>query len=162
MTRSDSAGDVLVFRPRRLTVLATGMSVALIVLVIVGWFALPMHLRSAFTWSQRLTLLALVAVLEVVMISVAASYVRADDEGLRIRNGLRRHTIAWHRVYKILLRPGDPWAIALLLPEDGGPFQVDLDAEKRQLMGIQAGDGELAREAIVALRQRQQRALRLR
>ena len=60
--------------------------------------------------------------------------------GLRIRNGLARHHVEWSQVHKFLLRPGDPWAIVLIKPDDR-PFEVDLDAEKRQLMGIQAGDG---------------------
>jgi hypothetical protein len=154
-----ASGTVLVFRPRRLRVLAVVMSVALCTVVAVGWFALPLSLRSTFTLSQRLTLLALLAVLELVMISIAASYVRADDDGLRLRNGLRSHVVPWSRVHKIMLRPGDPWAIVLLLPEGGGAFQVDLDAEKRQLMGIQANDGESSRRAVEALRQRHRRVL---
>ena len=53
-------------------------------------------------------------------------------------------------MHKFLLRPGDPWAIVLIKPDDR-PFEVDLDAEKRQLMGIQAGDGPAAVEAIATL-----------
>jgi hypothetical protein len=154
-----ASGTVLVFRPRRLRVLAVVMSVALCTVVAVGWFALPLSLRSTFTLSQRLTLLALLAVLELVMISIAASYVRADGDGLRMRNGLRSHVVPWSRVHKIMLRPGDPWAIVLLLPAGGGAFQVDLDAEKRQLMGIQANDGESSVRAVEALRQRHRRAV---
>jgi hypothetical protein len=154
-----ASDTVLVFRPRRLRVLAAVMSVALCTVVVVGWFALPLSLRSTFTLSQRLTLLALLAVLELVMISIAASYVRADGDGLRMRNGLRSHVVPWSRVHKIMLRPGDPWAIVLLLPAGGGAFQVDLDAEKRQLMGIQANDGESSVRAVEALRQRHRRAV---
>jgi hypothetical protein len=154
-----ASDTVLVFRPRRLRVLAVVMSVALCTVVVVGWFALPLSLRSTFTLSQRLTLLALLAVLELVMISIAASYVRADGDGLRMRNGLRSHVVPWSRVHKIMLRPGDPWAIVLLLPAGGGAFQVDLDAEKRQLMGIQANDGESSVRAVEALRQRHRRAV---
>ena len=53
-------------------------------------------------------------------------------------------------MHKFLLRPGDPWAIVLIKPDDR-PFEVDLDAEKRQLMGIQAGDGPAATEAVATL-----------
>ncbi len=152
-------GEVLVFRPRRLRVLAVVMTVILCGSVVVGWHALPLSLRDSFTLSQRLTLLALLAVLELVTISIAASYVRADRNGLRFRNGLRSHQVAWSRVHKIMLRPGDPWAIVLLLPEDGGAFEVDLDAEKRQLMGIQGNDGDAARRAVDALRRSHRRAV---
>ena len=75
------------------------------------------------------------------IVAAAASYVRADAEGLRFRNGLRSHQVPWARVHKIMLRRGDPWAMLLMTPADGRAFSVDLDAEKRQLMGIQAGDG---------------------
>ena len=141
-----------VFRPRRLRILGVAMSVVLIVLVLVGWYALPRSLRNEFTVSQILTLLALVGFLELVMLAVASSYVRADAGGLRFRNGLRRYSVGWERVHKVLLRPGDPWAIVLLTPADGSGFEVDLDAEKRQLMGIQANDGEYARRAVQSLR----------
>lgn len=153
-----TAPTSVVFRPRRLRILAVVMSVALCGIALGGWFALPLSLRDAFTTSQRLTLIAFLAVLELIVISMAASYVRADEAGLSFRNGLRSHRVAWAQVHKILLRPGDPWAIVLLLPDDGSRFEVDLDAEKRQLLGIQANDGATARQAVEELRQRLRRS----
>ncbi|HZA04309.1 MAG TPA: PH domain-containing protein, partial [Propionibacteriaceae bacterium] len=88
------------------------------------------------------------------------SVVRADADGLRIRNGLRSHTVPWSRVHKIIFRSGDPWAQLLLIPDDGQPFEVSLDAEKRQLMGIQAVDGARAHAAVEELRRRHRQALR--
>jgi hypothetical protein len=151
--------EVLVFRPRRLRILAAVMAVALCGLVVFGWFALPVSLRDAFTLSQRLTLLALLALLLFVMGAIASSYVKADSRGLQLRNGLRTYSVAWSRVHKIILRPGDPWGLLLLKPDDGRAFEVDLDAEKRQMMGIQRNDGASARLAIEALRVRHQRAV---
>ncbi len=156
---ADLADSVQVFRPRRLRILAVVMSVALCGLIVFGWLALPVHLREQFTLSQRLTLLALLAVLELVVVAIAASYVRADAVGLRFRNGFRTYAVAWERVHKIMLRPGDPWGLLLLIPSDGSTFEVDLDAEKRQLMGIQGNDGDAARDAIEALRLRHHRAV---
>ena len=127
-------------------------------LVLVGWYALPLSLRRQFTLSQILTLLALVAFLVLTMLSLASSSVRADQTQLRVRNGLRRHVIPYSRVHKILLRPGDPWATVLLKPSDGRPFEADLDAERRSLMGIQANDGELAARSLQALRHRLRQA----
>ena len=37
--------------------------------------------------------------------------------GLRVRNGLRVHHVPWARVHRIVMRPGDAWAFALLRPE---------------------------------------------
>src|SRR4029453_18959302 len=102
-----------------------------------GWFALPPNIRELFTVSQVLTLLGVLALLVGVVVAVAASFVRADETGLQIRNGLRRHQVPWDRVHKIIFRTGGPWAQLLLTPDDGTEFEVDLDAEKRQLMGIQ-------------------------
>jgi hypothetical protein len=151
--------DVVVFRPRRLRVLTIVMSIVLCALIVVGWYALPLHLRESFTLSQRLTLLAVLAALELVMVAIASSYVRADQTGLRLRNGLRSHAVPWDQVHKVMLRPGDPWGLLLLKPADGSAFEVDLDADKRQLMGIQANDGDVSREAIETLRRRHERAI---
>jgi hypothetical protein len=45
----------------------------------------------------------------------------------------------------------------LITPADGQPFEADIDAEKRQLMGIQAVDGRLATAAVNELRVRHRR-----
>ncbi len=156
------AGDppVFVAWPRRLRIIGLAIAAVLCAATAVGWFALPAELRSLFTLSQRLTLLGLLALLIGVVVAVAASTVRADADGLRIRNGLRTHAVPWPQVHKILFRSGDPWAQLLLVPDDGRPFEVSLDAEKRQLMGIQAVDGARAHAAVEELRRRHQAYLR--
>ena len=128
--------------------------VALCSLTLLGWFALPRDIRHLFTVSQLLTLLALLALLVGVIVALAASSVRADETGLRIRNGLHSHQVPWGRVHKIIFRSGDPWAQLLLRPADGSRFTADLDAEKCLLMGIQAVDGERAQQAVEELRRR--------
>jgi hypothetical protein len=152
-------GDVFWARPRRLRVIVVISTVALCALTLVGWYGLPVETRRLFTLSQKLTLLGTLATLLLIIVAVAASYVRADTDGLRIRNGLRRHTVPWGRVHKVLLRRGDPWALLLIKPADGRAFEADLDAEKRQLMGIQASDHELAGTAVAELRRRHQEYL---
>lgn len=142
-------------RPRRLRVVAIGMAMGLTVATGYGWLALPQEIRVLFTRSQLLTLLGLLAVLLLVMFSLAFSMVRADDSGLHFRNGLRTHAVPWDRVHKIILRRGDPWAMLLLTPADGRPFTADLDAEKRQLMALQYGDGAAAQFGVEELRRRQ-------
>ena len=137
-------------------------TLTLCLLTAIGWLLLPTEVRVLFTLSQRLTLLGVLALLIVGMVALASSYVRADANGLRIRNGLRVHAVPWGRVHKIILRPGDPWALLLITPADGLPFQADLDAEKRQLMGIQTVDGLLAKAAVNELRGRHRRFLEAR
>jgi hypothetical protein len=149
------APTTLVIRPRRLRRIAVLFAVALAVLTAVGWFALPADVRVLFTISQRLTLLGVVGFLVLVMVALAMSVVRADDDGLWFRNGLRTHQVPWDRVHQIVLRRGDPWAFVLLTPADGTPFTADLDAEKRQLMAVQYGDGAAAQIGVEELRRRQ-------
>ena len=150
------AAEPFLARPHRLRILVVIAVAALLILSAVFWIAMPSEIRALFTLSQRLTLLAVLGALVLIIVAAAASYVRADADGLRFRNGLRTHQVPWARVHKILLRRGDPWAQLLLTPADGGAFEVDLDAEKRQLMGIQAGDGVRAQQAVEELRSRHQ------
>ena len=117
------------------------------------------HRVRVITIIATLALCLLTAMLIVGMLALASSYVRADPDGLRIRNGLRVHAVPWGRVHKIILRSGDPWALLLITPGDGRPFEADVDAEKRQLMGIQAVDGPLAKAAVNELRVRHRRFL---
>ena len=139
-----------VYRPRRLIVFATVGSIGLLGLSLFGWFALPPELRAAFSLSQIVTLLIILFAMIGGLVIMGSSNVRVDDLGIRVRNGLVRHQIAWSQVHKFLLRPGDPWAIVLIKPDDR-PFEVDLDAEKRQLMGIQAGDEPATSQAVAHL-----------
>jgi hypothetical protein len=134
-------------------------SLALCILGAIGWLLLPAEIRVLFPLTHRLALLGILAFTIAVMAVLASSYVRADGSGLRIRNGLRVHLVPWERVHKIILRPGDPWAQLLLKPADGRPFEADLDADRRQLMGIQAVDGPVATAAVNELRIRHRRFL---
>ena len=159
MTDQGLDHSVYIARPHRLRVIAIIASLALCALAAGIWLLLPTEIRVLFTVSQVLTLLGLLAFLIGAMAALAGSYVRADGAGLRIRNALRVHAVPWERVHKIILRPGDPWALLLLKPADGRPFEADLDAERRQLMGIQAVDGPLATAAVNELRVRHRRFL---
>jgi hypothetical protein len=151
--------NVYIARPRRVRIIAIVSSLALCILAAIGWLLLPAEVRALFPLSHRLGLLGILAFPIAVMAVLASSYVRADGSGLRIRNALRVYAMPWERVHKIILRPGDPWAQLLLKPADGRPFEADLDAEKRQLMGIQTVDGPLAVAAVKELRVRHRRFL---
>jgi Bacterial PH domain len=151
--------SVYVVRPRLVRVIAIISTIALCAMSAIGWILLPAEIRVLFTVSQLLTLLGILGLLVLGMAALASSYVRADATGLRIRNGVRVHAVPWGRVHKIILRPGDPWALVLMTPGDGSPFEADFDAEKRQLMGIQTVDGPLAKTAVNELRVRHRRFL---
>ena len=148
--------DPVVFVPRRLRVVGIAVAVALVALTFYGWFALPADIRVLFSFSQLLTLLGCLGVLVLVVLGVAASSVRADADGLRVRNGLRVHHVPWPRVHQIVMRPGDAWAFALVRPEEDldEPFTADMDTQRRFLVGVQAGDGAYAKQAVGELRRR--------
>lgn len=156
---SDLTSDSVIFRPVRLIFTAAVFSGTLVILCAVGWILLPAHLKAGFTGLQLATLVLILGALIFVMVALAASSVRADAQGLRIRNALRTYDVPWMRVHKIMLRRGDPWALVLLKPADGRPFEVDLDADKRQLMGIQRSEGIRAQRAVEDLRQRHRSAI---
>jgi len=154
--------SVYVARPRRVRMITIISSVALCIIAAIGWLLLPADVRVLFPPTHRVALLVILAFPIAFMAILASSYVRADGSGLRIRNALRVHLVPWERVHKIILRPGDPWAQLLLKPADGRPFEADLDADKRQLMGIQAVDRALATAAVNELRVRHRRFLQAR
>lgn len=151
--------SIYVVRPHVVRVITIITSVVLCAMAALGWFLLPREIRVLFTVPQLLTLLGILALLILGMVALGSSYVRADATGLRYRNGLRVHAVPWARVHKIILRPGDPWALLLIAPSDGRSFEVDLDADRRQLMGIQRVDGKLATAAVNELRLRHRRFL---
>jgi Bacterial PH domain len=134
-------------------------TLAICILAVIGWLLLPADIRALFPLTHRLSLLAIWAFLIATMGALASSYVRADAQGLQIRNVFRVHRVPWGQVHKIILRPGDPWAQVLLKPADGQPFEADPDADRRSLMGIQAVDGPRATAAVNELRVRHRRFL---
>ena len=162
MADQDVDHSVYVARPRRVRMIAIISSVTLCIVAAIGWLVLPAEVRALFPLTHRLGLLVILAFPIASMAILASSYVRADGSGLRIRNALRVHLVPWERVHKIILRPGDPWAQLLLNPADGSPFEADMDADKRQLMGIQAVDRPLAAAAVNELRVRHRRFLEAR
>lgn len=152
MTEEPAPPAQVLLRPRKLRVVGALLGGALTVVYLVGWLLLDPSIRARVSTSQALTLVLILAVMLFVIAALAASSVRADEDGLVIRNGLVVHRVEWWRVHKFLLRPGDPWGIVLLRPADGSPIETNLDTDKLQLMGIQYSDGELARSSMATLR----------
>ena len=149
MADQDLDHGVYVARPRRVRMIAIIASIALCVLAAIGWLLLPD--RGPCTVS--------------VVTSVSAAWhfrvpdCSHGDLGKQLCTRQRvgpsdsqricgYTLVPWERVHKIILRPGDPWAQLLLKPADGRPFEADLDADRRQLMGIQTVDGPLATAAV--------------
>lgn len=123
----------MVFRPRRSLLMAGVLSAVLVLASLVGWFAMPANVRELFTVPQVLTLGFFVLFMIGLMLSIGLSYLKADEAGLRFRNGLRTHELPWPEVRGFRFTEHDPWAYVLL----------DDDVQ-RPLLGIQRTDRELA------------------
>lgn len=131
----------LVLRPRRALLTASVLSAVLLAATVAGWVAMPVQTRDLFTPPQLLTLGFFVLVMIGFMMSVGLSVVRADDDGLTFRNGLRTHHLGWDQVAGFRFTENDPWAYVL----------TDGDPDQRPLLGLQRTDHERAEAALVAL-----------
>ncbi len=118
--------------------------VAMVALLAVGagaWFSFDDPTRASFTPFQRGTVVALTLLAMATIYSLVRSRVRADDDGLTVVNGYRRHRLAWEQVVGIHLAPGSPWAV------------LDLsDGETVSVLAIQGSDGARSRRAVRELR----------
>ena len=138
-----NSGPVVSY-PRRMRIVGSIFSAALVVIAFGGWIALPASLRAQFTTSELITLLLVLIAIVGIIMSVAMSVVRADQEGLTIRNALRTHRIGWQQVRNLVYRNGDPWPTLLINNPD--------DPDKIMLIGIQRTDHERADQAVAGLR----------
>ena len=130
--------------PRRMRIVGSCFSGALVIIAIGGWFALPKELRVQFTSSELLTMvLFLIAIVGVIM-AVAMSTVQADATGVTVRNALRTRRIEWSQVRRLVYRDGDPWPTLLINNPD--------DPDRVMLLAIQRTDHDRADQAVAALR----------
>lgn len=145
--------EPVVYRSNRLRFIVGLSSAALVAFSLLFWVALPANLKADFSLSQAVTLLIILVVFVFCLLVIGSGVVKADADGLYFRNGLSRHRYPWSRVHHVRLRPGDAWAQVLLVPTDR-PLETAADLEHRMLMGIQAGDGAYATDAIDDLNRR--------
>ena len=129
------------YYPRVTTLTAIGLSVVLLIAAWVGWQALPPDIQELFNGAQVATLVLFILVMLGMMLGIGLSNVRADDEGLLIRNGLRTHRIGWQQIEGFRFTAHDPWAYVLLVDDPGS----------RPLVAVQRVDGERARSFVAEL-----------
>lgn len=130
-----------VFRPRAALLTAIVLSVVLVLAAVTGWFLLAEDVRQLFTGVQLATLIFFVFVVVGLMLGIGASSVRADEDGLVVRNGVRVHRISWDAVEGFRFTPDDPWVHVELTDDPGS----------RPLMALQRVDGARARNALAIL-----------
>ncbi|MEJ3654898.1 PH domain-containing protein [Actinomycetes bacterium KLBMP 9759] len=138
----DVAGGVVVLRPRKVLIAAWVGAVA----VVVVFAVLAVILRNTatgvyFTVADQVSVLLLGVFIAGGLLLVARPRVRADANGIEVRNILMTRTYPWTDVRRVAFPDGASWA-RLDLPDD----------EYIPVMAVQAVDGTRAVEGIRALR----------
>jgi len=133
--------DLRTFRPGGARVVAYGVGVIMLVITVVIGLALPDDIY--FTVAEDITLWLIIVAVLALLHGIGRSYVRADDDGVEVLNGYRRHRVPWSDVQGFAMGTGAPW-----------PTLVTKDDERVMLFAIQGSDGAYAREAVSYLRSR--------
>jgi Bacterial PH domain len=129
------------WRPLGVRMAALVFGTLLLVVCLFAWFSFDDETRARFTPFQRGTLVFLGLLFFAVGYAMVRSRVVADEGGLVVVNGYRRHEYEWAEVLAVHLPPGAPWAV------------LDLaDGTSQSAMGIQGSDGSRAQRAVRELR----------
>jgi Bacterial PH domain len=123
----------------RLAVLFFGGLLA--VVCVAGWFAVGSDVRARVTVYQEATLVLIAAMAAAIAWALYRCRVTASAQGLEVVNGFRTHRYEWPEILAVHMPPGAPFPT------------LDLaDGTSRPTMGIQASDGDRARQAVRELR----------
>ncbi|HKN53985.1 MAG TPA: PH domain-containing protein [Amycolatopsis sp.] len=134
--------EVLVIRPRRAAwVCSVLAAVLLAVFVVVAALLRNGDTGVRFQSSDQAAMVGIGILLAVGVMLFAMARVRADAEGIEVRNVLVSRRFAWSEVLSVSFPDGASWA-RLELPDD----------EYYSVMAVQAVDRERAVEAVRALR----------
>ncbi len=141
---TDAGQSAVTYRPRASLRMGVSLSSSLVLASVLGWVMTPARVRDLFTPVQVGTLLFFLAIMVALALGIGLSYVRADEQGLRFRNGIKTHQVPWSEIKAIRYREGDPWPFVL----------VRSAVEQRPLLGIQRSDRDYAERCVDDLRQR--------
>ena len=133
---------LLVIRPRRAMIMCSVLAVALLAVFIV----VAVLLRNGdtgvrFQRSDQAAMVGIGILLAAGVMLFSIARVRADAEGIEVRNVLVTRRFAWSDVLSVSFPDGASWA-RLELPDD----------EYHAVMAVQAVDRDRAVEAVRALR----------
>lgn len=129
----------MIFRPVGPRIVSYGVIAVITVITIVIGIALR-H-TTKFTAAEFATLGLMIAATFAGLHGIARSYVSADESGLDILNGYRRHHLEWADIKGIAMNAGAPW-----------PTVVLKDDERVIIFAIQGTDGEAAKHALSTIR----------
>jgi hypothetical protein len=133
---------LLVIRPRRAMIMCSVLAVALLaVFVVVAVLLRNGDTGVRFQRSDQAAMVGIGILLACGVMLFAIARVRADAEGIEVRNVLITRRFAWSDVLSVSFPDGASWA-RLELPDD----------EYHAVMAVQAVDRDRAVEAVRALR----------
>jgi hypothetical protein len=136
------AVDVVEFRPKRIRVVAWVSAVFLVaVFTVVGLLLGDTPTGVIFRTSDQVAMIFLGVLLACGMLLLTRPRVRADAEGVEVRNVVTVHRFSWPQVLHVSFPDGASWA-RLELPDD----------EYVSIMAVQAVDRDHAVTAVRALR----------
>jgi hypothetical protein len=137
-----SVQTLLVIRPRRALMVCSVLAVALLaVFVVVAVLLRNGNTGVHFQRSDQAAMIGIGILLACGVMLFAIARVRADAEGIEVRNVLITRRFAWDEVLSVSFPDGASWA-RLELPDD----------EYHAVMAVQAVDRGRAVEAVRALR----------
>ncbi len=137
-----SVQTLLVIRPRRAMIMCSVLAVALLaVFVVVAILLRTGDTGVRFQRSDQAAMVGIGILLACGVMLFAIARVRADAEGIEVRNVLITRRFAWSDVLSVSFPDGASWA-RLELPDD----------EYHAVMAVQAVDRDRAVEAVRALR----------
>ena len=137
-----SVKTLLVIRPRRAMIMCSVLAVALLaVFVVVAVLLRNGDTGVRFQRSDQAAMVGIGILLAAGVMLFSIARVRADAEGIEVRNVLVTRRFAWSDVLSVSFPDGASWA-RLELPDD----------EYHAVMAIQAVDRDRAVEAVRALR----------
>jgi len=129
------------WRPLGTRIAISVCGVMLLTLSAAAWFLLADDIRAAFSWYQRITIIAFVLAAGALGWAFVRCRVTATEEHLVVVNGYRHHEYEWAQVVAARMPQGAPWVT------------LDLaDGTTRAALGIQASDGSRATAALRELR----------
>ncbi|PSL51029.1 PH (Pleckstrin Homology) domain-containing protein [Saccharothrix carnea] len=136
------AADVVEFRPKRIRLVAGSCAVFLVVVfTVVGLLLGDTPTGVIFRTSDQVAMILLGVLLAGGALLLTRPRVRADAEGVEVRNVVTAHRFTWQQVLHVSFPDGASWA-RLELPDD----------EYVSIMAVQAVDRDHAVAAVRALR----------
>jgi hypothetical protein len=145
--RTPDAPVLLQVRPRRITILAS-IAATLVIgsMVVIGLLLRDTNEGVTFTMNDQIGLIGIGLVFGAVIMTAARPRLRADEDGMAVRNVFGETFVPWPLVVRVAFPPGAHWA-ELQMPDD----------EVKAVMAIQAMDRGRAVTALERLRALHQR-----